>query len=119
MTGPIDRRRVLLGLAAVPALAAAARLVTACTDDGTPSPTADDVAFAAPWSDLVDDDVRDLGRAIRTVDPGALAHARARLLDLGLDAACRLDGDESAVSLVAGWLMPRTLAGLVAALSAL
>lgn len=98
-------------------------------EEGTaPSPTSvidSDLAFAAPWQDLVDDRLRALGFRAVISAPEAIDHARAQLTGAttstartALRDACLDDGRTGAMSELDGWLAPTTLAGLLAALGA-
>lgn len=121
-------RRDVLGAGV--GLTATALLGAGCAGrDGsarTSSEIGSNLAFAAPWEDLVDERMRAMGLRAIISAPGAIDHARAKLSGATsataratLRDSCIDDGRAGAMSEADGWLIPTTLAGLLGALGAL
>lgn len=107
-------------------------LISTSTSTNMPSVTflPSDVAFAQPWISFVDQQMIELGEVVIGAAPETVVHARKTLQLLSAGAligerdqvfalSCEQDIAQGDIVTVAGWVMPKTLAGLAGALSQL
>lgn len=142
MTGRLSRRALLAGALS----AAAATVLVACAgdqSDGASGATSvppgtipsgiepADAEFARPWASLVGAEMTAFGIEVLALSEGSMAHARRTLTPASgepvddasapqvLAAAVAADVAADEFVECAGWSLPRTVAGLAAALAVL
>lgn len=123
---PISRRRMI----AVSSLVVAGLFTHAgCSEAPTSTDGLldDDLDFALRWVGVIHPRFDSLGLEVAATHPEAIGVARQRLgwvtstgeMTAALRDGCTLDGDDGSLVFVQGWLMPATMAGLVAAVAVL